>query len=208
MRKGCFQDSELSIFYYSPFLVFRVHIQQLRCCLVLSHSCDLMDCSLPGSSVHGISQARVLEWVAISSSREIFQTQGLNWHLLDLLHCRRILYCWATGEGLYRSCYYLEIKIPFFCLMLLSFWLYNFCFYPLPCLHLCDCMFMHSKHMWYTNMHIHNTHTHTELLLESPGADSLVLLSKFWEMLQGTPLLSCKGMSVTVPSPKDASLMC
>ena len=31
--------------------------------------CDPMDCSLPGSSVHGISQARILEWVAISSSR-------------------------------------------------------------------------------------------------------------------------------------------
>ena len=32
--------------------------------------CDPMDCSLPGSSVHGIYQARVLEWVAISFSRE------------------------------------------------------------------------------------------------------------------------------------------
>ena len=31
--------------------------------------CDPMDCSLPGSSVHGILQARVLEWVAISFSR-------------------------------------------------------------------------------------------------------------------------------------------
>ena len=31
--------------------------------------CDPMDCSLPGSSVHGISQARMLEWVAISSSK-------------------------------------------------------------------------------------------------------------------------------------------
>ena len=31
--------------------------------------CDLMDCSLPGSSVHEILQARILEWVAISSSR-------------------------------------------------------------------------------------------------------------------------------------------
>ena len=29
--------------------------------------CDPMDCSLPGSSVHGLFQARVLEWVAISS---------------------------------------------------------------------------------------------------------------------------------------------
>ena len=31
--------------------------------------CDPMDCSLPGSSIHGILQARVLEWVAISFSR-------------------------------------------------------------------------------------------------------------------------------------------
>ena len=34
-------------------------------CLTL---CDPMDCSLPGSSIHGISQARVLEWVAITFS--------------------------------------------------------------------------------------------------------------------------------------------
>ena len=31
--------------------------------------CDPMDCSLPGSSIHGIFQARILEWVAISFSR-------------------------------------------------------------------------------------------------------------------------------------------
>ena len=35
-------------------------------CLTL---CDPMDCSPPGSSTHGILQVRVLEWVAISSSR-------------------------------------------------------------------------------------------------------------------------------------------
>ena len=35
--------------------------------------CDPMDCSLPGSSVHGIFQARILEWVAISFSRESSQ---------------------------------------------------------------------------------------------------------------------------------------
>ena len=33
--------------------------------------CEPMDCSLPGSSVHGISQARILEWVAISFSRDL-----------------------------------------------------------------------------------------------------------------------------------------
>ena len=31
--------------------------------------CDPMDCGPPGSSVHGISRARILEWVAISFSR-------------------------------------------------------------------------------------------------------------------------------------------
>ena len=31
--------------------------------------CDLMDCSPPGSSVHGIPQARILDWVAMPSSR-------------------------------------------------------------------------------------------------------------------------------------------
>ena len=41
-------------------------------CVLVAQSCptlcDPMDCSLPGSSVHGISQARVLEWGAISFS--------------------------------------------------------------------------------------------------------------------------------------------
>ena len=36
--------------------------------------CDPMDCSLPGSSLHGIFQTRILEWVAISFSRGIFLT--------------------------------------------------------------------------------------------------------------------------------------
>ena len=39
--------------------------KSLQSCLTLS---DLMDCSLPGSSVHGIFQARVLEWGAIAFS--------------------------------------------------------------------------------------------------------------------------------------------
>ena len=32
---------------------------------------DLMDCSLPDSSIHGIFQARVLEWVAIAFSKKV-----------------------------------------------------------------------------------------------------------------------------------------
>ena len=43
--------------------------------------CDPMDCSPPGTSVHGILQARIMEGVAI-----FFPTQGCNPHLLHLLH--------------------------------------------------------------------------------------------------------------------------
>ena len=35
--------------------------------------CDPVDCSPPGSSVHGILQARILQWVAMPSSRESSQ---------------------------------------------------------------------------------------------------------------------------------------
>ena len=42
-------------------------------------------CDPPGSSVHGILQASVLEWVAISSSRR--SSQASNPHLLPLLYC-------------------------------------------------------------------------------------------------------------------------
>ena len=43
-----------------------------------------MYCSLPGSSVHGISQAKILEWIAISFSQGSSPIQGLSPHLLCL----------------------------------------------------------------------------------------------------------------------------
>ena len=55
---------------------------------VVSDSCDPMDCSLPGSSVHGIFQARILDWVAISFSRRS-SSQALN---PGFRHCRQTLY--------------------------------------------------------------------------------------------------------------------
>ena len=51
--------------------------------------CDPTDCSLPGFSVHGIFQATVLEWIAISFSRGSSQNQGSN---PGLLLCRQTLY--------------------------------------------------------------------------------------------------------------------
>ena len=41
--------------------------------------CDPMDCSLPGSPVHGILQVRILEWVAIPFSRGFSQPRDRTW---------------------------------------------------------------------------------------------------------------------------------
>ena len=52
-------------------LLLCVHAQSLQLCPIL---CNPIDCSLPGSSVHEILQARILEWVDIPFSRGFFQT--------------------------------------------------------------------------------------------------------------------------------------
>ena len=52
--------------------------------------CDSMDCSPPGSSVHGILPARILEWVAMPFSRGSFRPRNLSDP--DIQHCRQILY--------------------------------------------------------------------------------------------------------------------
>ena len=58
---------------------------------------DLMDCSLPGSSIHGIFQARVLEWVAIAFSNSLLEK--LKWRLLHTAF-------------LYSLCSFLSARIP------------------------------------------------------------------------------------------------
>ena len=59
----------------------------MQLCLTL---CDLMDCSVPGSSIHGILQARILRVGCHSLLQGIFPTQESN---PGLAHCRQILYC-------------------------------------------------------------------------------------------------------------------
>ena len=51
----------------------QVHAKSFQSCPTL---CDLVDCIPPGSSVHGILQARILEWVAMPSSRGSSQPRG------------------------------------------------------------------------------------------------------------------------------------
>ena len=56
--------------------------KSLHLCLTLRNP---MDCSLPGFSVHGIFQARILEWVAISKLWKIQEEMGIPYHITCLL---------------------------------------------------------------------------------------------------------------------------
>ena len=60
--------------------------------------CDPVDCSLPGSSVHGIFQAIVLEWVAISFSRGSSQPRTRTQVSCIVDRCFTI---WATREAIF-----------------------------------------------------------------------------------------------------------
>ena len=70
-----------------------VHAKSLQLCPTI---CDPMDCSPPGSSVHGILQARILEWVANAFSRKSSQPSDQT----------SVSYVSCTGsEILYHYCY-------------------------------------------------------------------------------------------------------
>ena len=66
-----------------------LHAQSLQLCLTL---CIPMDCSLPGSSVHRILQGRIVEWIAVPSSRDlpdprielVFLMSNLHWQMGSL----------------------------------------------------------------------------------------------------------------------------
>ena len=62
--------------------------------------CNPMDCSPPGFSVHGIFQARMLEWVAVTFSKRSSQIQVLN-----------CVYC--IGDGFFTHCVTWEAKYTF-----------------------------------------------------------------------------------------------
>ena len=89
----------LSQLFHSPLYVIEVKWSEvIQSCLTL---CDPMDCSLPGSLVHGIFQARVLEWVAISFSSG--SSQPRDWTWVSLPAGRHFYlggsFVWATKEA-------------------------------------------------------------------------------------------------------------
>ena len=58
--------------------------------------CDTADCSPPSSSVHGILQARILEWVAISFSRGSSSPRDQTW--VSCIAGRVLIIFWATRD--------------------------------------------------------------------------------------------------------------
>ena len=73
------------------------HAQSLHSCPTLG---DPVECSPPGSSVHGILQARIMKWVAMPSSRG--SSRPMDWTHISHVSCisRRVLYTSTTWEAL------------------------------------------------------------------------------------------------------------
>ena len=77
-------------------------------CSVVSDSLGSMVCSLPGFSTHGIFQARILEWVALFSSRLIFLTQGSK-KLLHILHWQvNSLLLYYLGSSSFKTFFFFD----------------------------------------------------------------------------------------------------
>ena len=90
---------------YTPFRVICyacLHAKSLQLCLTL---CNPINCSLPGSSVHGILQARVLVWVAIWFSRGFSQPMSLMSPVLTgrffTANITRVAPCYSAMGNLY-----------------------------------------------------------------------------------------------------------
>ena len=100
----------ISYTWYTPYIEIMHVCSVAQMCPPL---CDLIDCSPPGSSVHGITQASVLEWVAISFSRESSVPRDQTQVFYVSFTGRWILYHWATGEAQLRL-YSFYIILVFF----------------------------------------------------------------------------------------------
>ena len=97
--------------YYFPISLLRVYQSYLTLC-------NPMDCSLPGSSVHWIFQARILEWVAIPFSGGSSQHRSPG-----LLPCRQILYHLSHQGSLLFYIFYLKFLWIFFLIIVLLIFL-------------------------------------------------------------------------------------
>ena len=101
-----FSHKEISTFYF----LLCMHAKLAQSCPT---PCEPIGCSLPGPSVHGILQARILEWVSVPSSSWIFPTQRSNPHPLNLLH-------WQMGFFFFTATATLEAHFFYICCLVFT----------------------------------------------------------------------------------------
>ena len=89
-----YATKEIKFFGINLAKIYRIYVSENKS-LAMSNSCDPMDYSLPSSSVHGILQARILEWVAIPFSRGSSLPRGWTW--VSWI-AGRFLTIWVTRE--------------------------------------------------------------------------------------------------------------
>ena len=72
----------------------KVKVLVIQSCLTL---CDPMDCSPPGSSVHGICQARILGWASMPSFKE--SSWSTDWSRVSFVSCIAFFTHWAARKA-------------------------------------------------------------------------------------------------------------
>ena len=122
--------------------------------------CDPMDCSPPGSSVHGILQTRILEWVVMPSSSG--SSQPRDWSHISHVSCvgRKVLYhqchlgnsytCICTQIMWFYACIHVYVYMKTHCVQVYVY------------IWLCVCMYIYIT--IYAHIHIYKytyIHTHT-----------------------------------------------
>ena len=142
-----YNNSILHTIYYLLFLKWTSEVAQS--CVTL---CDPVDCSLPSSPIHGILQARILEWVAISFSRgsslprdrtRVSYTGGRRFNFWASREAQDLIkYSYKMIDRLYKICIanFRETVVLF---VLSSFSINNLCF-AIFCRNFCYLMRRHS----------------------------------------------------------------
>ena len=105
---GCKDEASVACWPLTSYCVARSRLGKRKVKVLVAQSCPTlgnpMDCSLPGCSVHGILQARILEWIAMPSSRRSSQPRKrthicyVPWIGRQVLYHVRILYLYESME--------------------------------------------------------------------------------------------------------------
>ena len=97
------KNANLSSDWFSELLLYLIFLKNCCCCLIAKSCptlCDPRDCSLSGSSGHGIFLARILKWVSMPSAREYSWPRDWTWSPMSPPLAGRFFTTSATWEDL------------------------------------------------------------------------------------------------------------